>query len=120
MKYPKVMFLFVGDCSANITHALKLDTKIDLKSDFFLFFSDNYLYGEFKHFDTPKKLLMSINKINEGCCICLSSVEEEDRRRVICMTCFCRCCDECVKQLNSTKCPLCRTIIGKEIRLRLV
>ena len=115
IKYPKLMFLFIGDCSLNIIQAFNLDTNADTKTNFFLFFTDNYIYGDFKYFDTSKKLLMSINNVNEGCCICLSNVEEEHKRIIICMTCLCRCCVNCANQLHTDKCPLCRTIIGRNM-----
>ena len=112
-KYPKLMFLFAGDCSMNIKQAFNLNKKVD----FFLFFTDNYIYGDFNYFDTSTKLLININRVNEGCCICLSSVIEENRRKIICMTCFCRCCHKCVKQLNIPNCPLCRSLYNNETKM---
>ena len=102
----KLVFLFVGDYAKYVLQSYK---KVD-KSDFVLFFTDNYLHSMFDFYDTATKLKLALRKYDDDCFVCLSSVMEKQGRRSICTVCQSVCCIDCFDKLNDTiNCPVCRT-----------
>ena len=103
----KLLFLYVGIHAQGVLQAFSIDESID----FVIFFTDNYIYRCFENFDTIPKLRRVMGKCDDDCAICLDSITEKYKHKLICPVCLSSCCEECYEKLkNSNRCPVCRSI----------